>query len=126
MMELYLKAVYEQACIFTNEKKRRKTGHEIVAIWSVVRAEFEKMSSDVLDIREFSDVNFIISEFSRIDPLGQTFRYPEDVKGNAHLNGINLINVDVLREYMKIFHDVVDGWYWRLFDLNDRKKTGEW
>jgi hypothetical protein len=45
-----------------------------------------------------------------IDPKGQVFRYPEDIKGNRHLTNLAHINVKVLKDGMKILQDLLEKW----------------
>jgi hypothetical protein len=70
---------------------------------------------------EASIAGDIIDDFVQIDPTGQVFRYPEDIKGNAHLIGLKLINVEVLSEGMKMLQEMLEAWYFRIEDLLDAR-----
>jgi hypothetical protein len=55
-------------------------------------------------------VEDLIQEFSRIDATGEVFRYPEDGDGNKHLEGLSLINVEVLAEGMEALQELFAKW----------------
>ena len=56
----------------------------------------------------------IVEDFHQIDPTGQVFRYPEDLKGNLHLIGLSIINVEVLDDGMSVLRSILEEWMDRL------------
>ncbi len=42
------------------------------------------------------------------------FRYPEDLKGNLHLIGLSIINVEVLDDGMFVLRGILEQWMDRL------------
>jgi hypothetical protein len=84
-------------------------------LWETFSQEAIK-HEQLFDPLEISLAGDIIKEFNDIDPTGQVFRYPEDIKGNAHLTGLKLINVGVLREAMNCLHELLRRWQYQFED----------
>lgn len=116
-IELYLKMLVQTASKFNESKRAYQKNHSIDGYWKMIVEEFEKLDSRILDKTEIAIAGDIIADFVQIDPTGQVFRYPEDLKGNTHLTGLKLINVEVLSESMKVLHSLLESWYFRLEDV---------
>lgn len=124
-IELYLKALVQIAKKFNGANGDYSKNHDIKEYWIMIREEFYKFDDRVIDKTGIGVANDIIADFVQIDPTGQVFRYPEDLKGNAHLNGLKLINVEVLSHGMNVLHDLLDSWYYRLEEIMEsRPKIG--
>ena len=67
----------------------------------------------------------IIRDFVEIDPTGQVFRYPEDIRGHAHLSELALINVEVLGDAMRKLHGILSDWTHWLVELQQRRSEAE-
>lgn len=61
----------------------------------------------------------IINDFCQIDPTGQVFRYPEDIKGNKHLTDLAVINLEVLHDGMRLLHEWLEKWSINLDAMHD-------
>lgn len=120
--ELYLKQLIASVSSLNGEPKPWKKGHDLAKLWDRLCAEIFTAGPDVFDQTDYQMVNKIILDFVEIDPTGQVFRYPEDVKGNAHLTQLRIINVEVLGEAMAKLYDILDGWYHHVEDLRARQR----
>ena len=78
-----------------------------------------KVGPPVFDPTEIGIAGDIIKDFCQIDPTGQVFRYPEDIKGNKHLTGLRLINVEVLGDGMRVLHELLERWRYELDSIVD-------
>ncbi len=116
-IELYLKAIVKIASQFNQSGREYEKNHSINEYWRMIAEEFAELEDGILDRVQIGVAGDIIADFVQIDPTGQVFRYPEDIKGNVHLTGLGLINVEVLSDGMKILHGLLDSWYFRFEDL---------
>lgn len=121
-IELYVKALVQTASKFNGSKRTYQKNHSINEYWKMIVEEFDKLDDRIIDKTEIGIAGDIIADFVQIDPTGQVFRYPEDLKGNAHLTGLKLINVEVLSDGMKMLHGLLEGWYYRLEDIMERRR----
>lgn len=121
-IELYVKALVQTASKFNGSKRTYQKNHSIDEYWKMIVEEFDKLDDRIIDKTEIGIAGDIIADFVQIDPTGQVFRYPEDLKGNAHLTGLKLINVEVLSDGMKMLHGLLEDWYYRLEDIMERRR----
>lgn len=121
-IELYLKALVQTASNFHGSNNTYRKNHSIDEHWKIIVEYFDKLDVRIIDKAEIGIARDIIADFVQIDPTGQVFRYPEDLKGNAHLTGLKLINVEVLSDGMKMLHDLLESWYYRLENIMERQR----
>ncbi len=121
-IELYLKALIKTVGKFNGSTRTYQKNHSIDEYWKMIVEEFDKLDERVIDKTEIGIAGDIIADFVQIDPTGQVFRYPEDLKGNAHLTGLGLINVEVLSDGMAKLHDLLDCWYYRLENIMEYRR----
>ncbi|RWQ89270.1 MAG: hypothetical protein EOS85_01450 [Mesorhizobium sp.] len=121
-IELYVKALVKTASKFNGSKRTYQKTHSIDEYWKMIVEEFDKLDDRIIDKTEIGIAGDIIADFVQIDPTGQVFRYPEDLKGNAHLTGLKLINVEVLSDGMKMLHGLLENWYYRLEDTMEYRR----
>lgn len=93
--------------------------HKLQDNWKLLAAEVKKSKLEFFDDAELSLAGDTVDEFCQIDPSGQVFRYPEDIKGNAHLTGLGVINVEVLEQGMDALHELLEKWRHEFQDLHD-------
>lgn len=55
-------------------------------------------------------VDKVLTDMIEFDPMGFTFRYPESLKGDAHLQDSWLINIYVLRDAMQPVREAFKHW----------------
>jgi hypothetical protein len=121
-IELYLKHLFQKLVELNRGDQPYDKTHGIERFWRDVRGELAKQPTLEID-KQIADATAIIGAFCEIDPSGQVFRYPEDIKGNPHLKELRLINLRVLGEGMeRLLHYFVDWQYWieaRIEQRND-------
>jgi hypothetical protein len=108
-IELYLKHMVHLFDEIANSGAYTKT-HSLQDNWSVFERQAIANKDGSFDPVELSIAKDIIDDFCNIDPTGQVFRYPEDIKGNKHLIGLGVINVEVLEDGMRVLHELFEGW----------------
>jgi hypothetical protein len=124
-IELYMKALVQTVCKFNGSKRTYEKNHSIDEYWIMIVEEFNTLSDRVINKTEIGIAGDIIADFVQIDPTGQVFRYPEDLRGNAHLTGLKLINVEVLSDGMKLLHSILENWYYQLEHIMEyRRESG--
>lgn len=123
-IELYLKCFLGELITFTGIDVKPEKNHGIMDYVELIKDTLSKSAAKIADPEQVALVASIIKDFDQIDPTGQVFRYPEDIKGNPHLTGLGLINVEVLENGMAALHDMLETWVYHLRDLQDCKN--EW
>jgi hypothetical protein len=108
-IELYLKHLVKTLSIVSPNTSYSKT-HSLKDNWSTFQLLVKATNEKSFDRIELSIAEDIIDDFCNIDPTGQVFRYPEDLKGNKHLEGLAVINVEVLGDGMKVLHELLEKW----------------
>ena len=108
-IELYLKHMVHLFDDIAKSGGYTKT-HTLQDNWSAFERQALASKHEAFDQLELSIVKDIIDDFCNIDPTGQVFRYPEDIKGNQHLIGLGVINVEVLEDGMRVLHELFEGW----------------
>ncbi|MGH7872997.1 MAG: hypothetical protein ACREQO_12355 [Candidatus Binatia bacterium] len=108
-IELYLKHMVHLFDEIANSGAYTTT-HSLQDNWSVFDRQAIASKIGSFDPLELSIAKDIIDDFCNIDPTGQVFRYPEDIKGNKHLIGLGVINVEVLEDGMRVLHELFEGW----------------
>ena len=124
-IELYLKHLLKELIAFNDSNVEYVKHHGIQDYWKLVVAEMQKIEGNVFDPVEVGIAGDIIDDFCQIDPTGQVFRYPEDIKGNKHLSGLGVINVEVLANGMTALHGMLNFWHHQVGELQQfRRETG--
>jgi hypothetical protein len=113
-IELYLKHLLNDLRDINSEPQEKEKNHGICEYFELVAKELSTVKPEFVDLAEVGIAKDIIADFDQIDPTGQVFRYPEDLKGNAHLTGLKLINVAILDEGMDVLREVLEGWMGRV------------
>lgn len=108
-VELYLKHMVRLFAEKIRSGTYKKT-HTLQDNWSAFEAQAIATNNPAFDPLEISIAKDIIDDFCNIDPSGQVFRYPEDIKGNQHLIGLGVINVEVFSDGMHVLHDLLENW----------------
>jgi hypothetical protein len=113
-IELYLKHLLTALRDINLGHDVIEKNHSILGYFELVAKELVTVKQPFADSIEIGTAKDIIADFEQIDPTGQVFRYPEDLKGNAHLTGLKLINVAVLDEGMDVLREILEGWMDRI------------
>ncbi|UTD26129.1 hypothetical protein DB459_03505 [Bradyrhizobium sp. WD16] len=118
-IELYVKHLLNKLSTYNKSGVDYQKTHKLQDNWKLLEAEVKKSQLTCFDDVELSLAGDIVDEFCQIDPTGQVFRYPEDIKGNAHLTGLGVINVEVLEQGMDVLHGLLEKWRHGFQDLHD-------
>jgi uncharacterized protein YciU (UPF0263 family) len=124
-IELYIKHFLVELRKLGASKCDYKKNHKLQDNWkSLLKAasesEYEEFQPD-----QIATASKLIEHFCDIDPSGQIFRYPEDIKGNRHLTDIAIINLAVLEQGMQTLFRIFEDWEeridvrWELFHERD-------
>ena len=106
-IELYLKHMVR---LFAKNSGTYKKTHTLQDNWSDFESQVTATNHSAFDAQELLIAKNIIDDFCNIDPSGQVFRYPEDLKGNQHLIGLGVINVEVLSDGMRTLYESLESW----------------
>ena len=107
-IELYLKHLIHMLAKI-NLADNYKPTHDIADNFDFFN-KFTKSKPGLIDEIQLATSKKLIEYFIMVDETGQVFRYPEDRKGNQHLAGISVINIEVLEKGMKELHSILEDW----------------
>ena len=108
-IELYLKHMVRLFAEKSGASTYKKT-HTLQDNWSEFESQATATNHSAFNAHELLIAKSIIDDFCNIDPSGQVFRYPEDLKGNQHLIGLGVINIVVLSDGMRTLHELLENW----------------
>ena len=82
--------------------------HSIGCLWGHCRKRLQQIwpTGPQCDLVAVEDC---IHQFAAVDPMSQTFRYPEDTNGNPHLTQFTQLNVRNLGEVVARIAGLLDG-----------------
>lgn len=111
-IELSLKYLAKVLPLVLETNSEIKQTHKLDDNWQIIRpgitALRHRLNKDLANV-EFVDK--ILADFLSIDPTAEIFRFPENKKGNLHLQHISLINVEVLGSQMHHLSSVFSEWF---------------
>ena len=112
--------------------------HDLSLLWQMIlKCSFINYNKEnnkeisrrmVLDYKTdeyISSIDKYISEWSNIDPTGQTFRYPTDIESNKHLVEVSSIQVLNLFKNSKSIHEILKEFNSHIYILNEQYKNRE-
>ena len=110
-IELYLKSLLLHSLAALEQPPTMQKSHGILDNWDSLKEKIAHLDDRIFQPKqEIEAVERVLRDFCQIDPTGQTFRYPEDFKGNQHLLKQDLISLEVLYKAMKALQKVFDKW----------------
>lgn len=110
-IELYLKSLLLHSYAILGRKDQIKKTHGIMDNWKQFRIISKDLDSRIFEPKkEVEAAERLLTDLCQIDPNGQVFRYPEDIKGNQHLHKQGLISIEVLYKSMKALECVFEKW----------------
>lgn len=105
-IELYLKHFLELLeSLSDGDRVEIKRTHNLIDNWDAFNEALSELEIDEIGTQDIENASKIIHNFISIDPSGQVFRYPEDIKGNRHLTDLAVINVEILFKNMMWLFD---------------------
>ena len=109
-IELMLKQLIHMLNLILADDGNPRKIHNMEGSWKEVQRLTDKIDDDLIEPEAVARVGELVGHFNDIDPTGQVFRYPEDVRNNRHLTEHKLINVEVLRDQMKEMQELLNRW----------------
>jgi hypothetical protein len=119
-IELYLK------CIIKDSKNLLELGgsfpknHNILKLWIEAQSLLIKIWPEGQE-EDLDKIGYFIKQFSEHDPSSESFRYPEDKKGQKAIKDISHINLRHLKEIMNDLIESLDGAHSGLIDYLDNR-----
>ena len=124
-LELYIKYLLVELRLHNTSVAEYKQDHKLESNWKAFVKAAEASGFDEFQPEQVAQAGVIVSQFCEIDPNGQMFRYPEDIKGNRHLTDVALINVDVLERGMRRLHGIFEGWHLELYERRGAREVAD-
>lgn len=84
----------------------KKKEHDIGSIWTDFKLISETFDDRLAPLIE--RLSPFIQDIADIDPTGQTFRYPRNIKNKKHLVDVSVINFFILREKFREIEELFD------------------
>jgi hypothetical protein len=111
-VELYIKYVITDLAKVKGTAHRFKTHHTLLKNWSAAKSLLKQIETTEEDLDYFEKVVTCIDE---VDPNnGQTFRYPESIKGDQHLKEWSTINLPIVQEHNEKIAAIAHTWHVRI------------
>jgi len=112
-MELYLKYVIKDLSEAKGTGHRFKSGgHTLGKNWVAAKSLLKNIETTDEDVAYFEKVVTCIDEVDQTN--GQTFRYPESIKGNRHLEEWSTINLPTVKAHNEKIAAIADTWHGRI------------
>jgi hypothetical protein len=112
-MELYLKYVIKDLSEAKGTGHRFKSGgHTLGKNWVAAKSLLKHIETTDEDVAYFETVVTCIDEVDQTS--GQTFRYPESIKGNRHLEEWSTINLPTVKAHNERIAAIAHTWHGRI------------
>ena len=122
-IELYIKYLISSLGKIVGSKKQFETNHSLKENWDSARSLL-KTSRIKIEDDDVAYFTKIIQAIMEVDPRGEIFRYPENIKGDQHLKEWSVINLVVLQNNYDRLYRIADTWFRRIESrLEDRQRT---
>jgi hypothetical protein len=111
-MELYLKYVITDLAKVKGTAHKFKTKHTLGKNWRAAKSLLTLIETTDEDVDYFEKVVNCIDEVDTTD--GQTFRFPESIKGDKHLQEWSTINLPTIKAHNEKIADIAHTWHGRI------------
>lgn len=118
-VELYLKHLIFALNTILGTGETFKKNHSILKLWRAMVDLNAATRANLIEQEAVERAGELIGYFDAIDPTGEVFRYPEDIKENRHLADYKLINVEVLRDQMTELQEILERWVYEAAGYRD-------
>ena len=110
-LELTLKDIIRRGNELLDVPVKQRDIHSLGELWKDCRAILERagMPVDIPEIAEAVPFETCIKEFESFDPRGESFRYPETIRGTPilpNLDSIDLPNLRIVVDRMSFFLEI--------------------
>ncbi|MDN3592491.1 hypothetical protein [Methylobacterium adhaesivum] len=108
-IELFAKYAIATINKITNENLTYRQNHSILDNWLILEEKITPYARR-LNADDMIFIRKLIECFHEVDPNGQIFRYPENIKGQQHLKEWSIINLEIvggaLAQITRIFKEL--------------------
>lgn len=111
-LELKLKGIARKASGLLGQSWEPDNQHDLSQLFTSARNLFEACFTkfgERVPRADSDPVKAALDRFRATDMKSMAFRYPEDLKGGKHLEGVTHINFDVVYKHMTALSDTLDG-----------------
>jgi hypothetical protein len=113
-IELYLKYIITDLAKVEGTAHKFKTKHTLSKNWRAAKSLLKLIKTTDEDVEYFEKIVSCIDEVDTTD--GQTFRFPESIKGNRHLEEWSTINLPTLKAHNAKISEIAHTWHGRIED----------
>ncbi len=111
-IELYIKYVITDLAKVKGTAHKFKTHHTLLKNWRAAKSLLRQIETTDEDLAYFEKAVTCIDE---VDPTnGQTFRYPESIKGDQHLKEWSTINLPTIKAHNEKIAAIAHTWHGRI------------
>jgi hypothetical protein len=107
-LELLLKQIIADGRELLDNKTGFPTHHRLTDLWTEAKG-LTRRTWRTHDPPEMREVDHVISEFARLDPEGESFRYAVKKDGQSTLPPIQHINLRQLSDSLRVVSQFLDG-----------------
>lgn len=104
-LELQLKALIQEGSLLLQNDPPPAFHHDLTRLWFHTR----KLLCEFWPDTDLGCIERFLSDFADLDPNSETFRYPEDRRGQDHLLGLSHIDLEGLAEEFTRVADMLEG-----------------
>lgn len=120
-VELYLKYVIKDLAQAKGTGHRFKTGHSLLQNWKAAKSLLKHIQTAEEEVAYFEKVVTCIDEVDHTN--GQTFRYPESIKGDQHLKEWSTINLPTVKAHNARIAEIAHTWHGRIEDALETSRV---
>lgn len=107
-VELYIKYVITDLAKVRGSDHKFSNKHTLQKNWRIAKHLLQSIETAEEDMGYFDKV---VASIEEVDPNGQIFRYPGDIKGNRHLKDWLLINLAVVERHNLKIAEIANSWH---------------
>lgn len=120
-IELGLKYFCKVLPILLDDNAKVKFNHELTDNWLAVCGKLKTLPEPLNDKKHIAYVSKVLEDFVKLDCKGETFRFPESIGGEPHLQDTYLINVKIFGNSMREMRRIFTLWFTGINILLDER-----
>ena len=110
-VELYIKYVITDLAKAKGTDHKFHAKHTLLKNWKVAKHLLKEIETTEEDMVLFDKV---VASIEEVDPNGQIFRYPENIKGDQHLAEWAFINLAIIETHNQKVAEIAHSWHHRI------------
>jgi hypothetical protein len=107
-LELGIKHCIISAQQVSGGKSTLRMDHDLNELWNDFLKIRKTLPKDLCENEDETFMTAVIKDFSKTDPKGMVFRYPEDRMRKQQIDAFELINLDVLQTAMRRCQSILE------------------